>query len=96
MSEGITSVGIDAHKRELHVAMRIGSAATPVTWTVGNEPRRLPDSTGSSNAKRPGRCGWLRGGAVRLCAATASEGRRDVLRRHRAGVDATETGDRVN
>lgn len=31
MSEIITYVGIDAHKRELHVAMLIGTAATPVT-----------------------------------------------------------------
>ena len=41
MSEVITSVGIDAHKRELHVAMLIGSAATPVTWTVENEPKAI-------------------------------------------------------
>lgn len=34
MSEIITYVGIDAHKRELHVAMLIGMAATPVTWIV--------------------------------------------------------------
>ena len=41
MSEVITSVGIDAHKRELHVAMLVGSAATPVTWTVENEPKAI-------------------------------------------------------
>ena len=41
MEEVITSVGIDAHKRELHVAMLIGSAATPVTWTVENEPKAI-------------------------------------------------------
>lgn len=41
MSEVITYVGIDAHKRELHVAMLIGSAATPVTWTVENEPKAI-------------------------------------------------------
>ena len=34
MDEVITSVGIDAHKRELHVAMLIGSAATPVPVTA--------------------------------------------------------------
>ena len=41
MNEVITSVGIDAHKRELHVAMLIGSAATPVTWTAENEPKAI-------------------------------------------------------
>ena len=41
MEEVITSVGIDAHKRELHVAMLIGTAATPVTWTVENEPKAI-------------------------------------------------------
>ena len=41
MEEVITYVGIDAHKRELHVAMLIGGAATPVTWTVENEPKAI-------------------------------------------------------
>jgi transposase len=41
MSEIITYVGIDAHKRELHVAMLIGTAATPVMWTVANEPKAI-------------------------------------------------------
>jgi transposase len=41
MGEVITFVGIDVHKRELHVAMLIGTAATPVTWTVENEPKAI-------------------------------------------------------
>jgi transposase len=41
MEEVITYVGIDAHKRELHVAMLIGTAATPVTWVVENEPKAI-------------------------------------------------------
>jgi transposase len=41
MEEVITHVGIDAHKRELHVAMFIGTAATPVPWTVENEPKAI-------------------------------------------------------
>jgi transposase len=39
-----TYVGIDAHKKDLFVAMLVGTASTPVTWTVPNEPaavRRL-------------------------------------------------------
>ena len=41
MIEPITYVGIDAHKRELHVAMLVGDASTPVTWTARNEPRAI-------------------------------------------------------
>ena len=41
MSEPITYVGIDAHKRELHIAMLVGHASTPVTWKVANEPRAI-------------------------------------------------------
>ena len=41
MEEVITYVGIDAHKRELHVTMLIGAAATPVTWTAENEPKAI-------------------------------------------------------
>ena len=40
MTEPITYVGIDAHKRELHVAMLVGDASTPVTWTARNEATR--------------------------------------------------------
>jgi transposase len=39
-----TYVGIDAHKKDLFVAMLIGTQPTPLTWTVPNEPtavRRL-------------------------------------------------------
>ena len=44
MSEVITYVGIDAHKKDLFVAMLIGQEKTPVTWQLANEPtavRRL-------------------------------------------------------
>ena len=45
MKHVTTYVGIDAHKKDLFVAMLIGHEATPVTWTVPNEPiaiRPLP------------------------------------------------------
>jgi transposase len=32
-----TYVGIDAHKKDLFVAMLVGTQATPMTWTVPNE-----------------------------------------------------------
>jgi transposase len=41
MEEVITYVGIDAHKRELYMAMLIGTAATPVAWTAENEPKAI-------------------------------------------------------
>src|SRR5438067_11040878 len=34
-------VGIDAHKKDLFIAMLIGHEATPVTWTVPNEPNAV-------------------------------------------------------
>ena len=37
MKEVTTFVGIDAHKKDLFVAMLIGTATTPVTWQLANE-----------------------------------------------------------
>ena len=39
-----TFVGVDAHKKDLFIAMLVGDQTTPVTWQVANEPsavRRL-------------------------------------------------------
>jgi transposase len=36
-----TFVGIDAHKKDLFIAMLVGTQATPVTWTVPNEPNAV-------------------------------------------------------
>jgi transposase len=41
MSEVITYVGIDAHKKDLFVAMLIGREKTPVTWQLANEPHAV-------------------------------------------------------
>lgn len=44
MKQVTTHVGIDAHKKDLFVAMLVGAAPTPVTWQLANEPgavRRL-------------------------------------------------------
>jgi hypothetical protein len=38
MSDVITYVGIDAHKKDLFMAMLVGDQATPVTWKTPNEP----------------------------------------------------------
>ena len=41
MSEVITYVGIDAHKKDLFVAMLIGREKAPVTWQLANEPNAV-------------------------------------------------------
>ena len=44
MKQATTFVGIDAHKKDLFVAMLSGRSAPPVTWQLANEPaavRRL-------------------------------------------------------
>ena len=41
MKDVITYVGIDAHKKDLFIAMLIGDSQTPVTWTEPNEPNAI-------------------------------------------------------
>jgi transposase len=41
MENVTTYVGIDAHKKDLFIAMLIGDQKTPVTWTVPNEPNAV-------------------------------------------------------
>ena len=41
MDEAITYVGIDAHKKDLAIAMLVGTARIPTIWTVANEPRAV-------------------------------------------------------
>jgi transposase len=36
-----TYVGIDAHKKDLFIAMLIGNQTTPVTWQLANEPQAV-------------------------------------------------------
>jgi hypothetical protein len=36
-----TYVGIDAHKKDLFIAMLIGNDKTPVTWQLANEPKAV-------------------------------------------------------
>ena len=41
MKNVTTYVGIDAHKKDLFIAMLVGTQTTPVTWTVPNEPNAV-------------------------------------------------------
>jgi len=36
-----TYVGIDAHKKDLFIAMLVGQQKTPVTWQLANEPNAV-------------------------------------------------------
>lgn len=38
MKQVTTYVGIDAHKKDLFIAMLIGNQTTPVAWQLPNEP----------------------------------------------------------
>ena len=68
MKQVTTYVGIDAHKKDLFIAMLMGTAATPVTWKVANEPgavRRLVTEARARGAgaraacfMKPGPCGY--------------------------------------
>lgn len=41
MEQVTTYVGIDAHKKDLFIAMVIGQQTTPVTWQLANEPQAV-------------------------------------------------------
>lgn len=41
MNEVTTYVGMDAHKKDLFIAMLVGDSATPVTWQLANEPQAV-------------------------------------------------------
>jgi transposase len=41
MEQITTYVGIDAHKKDLFIAMLIGPATEPVTWQLANEPKAV-------------------------------------------------------
>ena len=55
MNEPITYVGIDAHARELQLAMLIGDAARPVSWTSPTESARSSGCAENWNATRQAR-----------------------------------------
>ena len=41
MKQVTTYVGIDAHKKDLFIAMLMGQQKTPVTWQLANEPKAV-------------------------------------------------------
>jgi hypothetical protein len=59
MENGITYVGVDAHKKDLVVAMLVGDQTTPVTWQVVNEPHAVRRFVRKLEREAPG--------PVRMC-----------------------------
>jgi transposase len=59
MENGITYVGVDAHKKDLFVAMLVGDQTTPITWQVANEPHAVRRFVRKLEREAPG--------PVRMC-----------------------------
>jgi transposase len=59
MKEITTYVGVDAHKKDLFVAMLVDDARVPVTWQVANEPQAVRRLVRKLEREAPG--------AVRVC-----------------------------
>ena len=54
-----TYVGVDAHKKDLFIAMLVGDQTTPVTWQVANEPNAVRRLVRKLEREAPG--------PVRMC-----------------------------
>ena len=54
MKNVTTYLGIDAHKKDLFVAMLIGNEKTPVTWQLANEPRAVDRLVRKLERETPG------------------------------------------
>jgi len=59
VKEITTYVGVDAHKKDLFIAMLIGNERTPVAWTVPNEPNAVRRLVRKLEREAPG--------PVRMC-----------------------------
>ena len=74
MKQVTTFVGIDAHKKDLFVAMLSGAATAPVTWQLANEPGGGAAPGAEARARGAGaRAGLLRSRPVWLRAAAADD-----------------------
>jgi hypothetical protein len=41
MKNAITYVGLDAHRKDIYVAMLVSHERVPVTWQLANEPNAI-------------------------------------------------------
>jgi hypothetical protein len=95
MKQVTTYVGIDAHKKDLFVAMLMGNESKPVTRQLANAPSRA--SVGpEARARLPGAgARVLRSGAGRLRVVTAGHDVSGELRRGRPALIPRKPGERV-
>ena len=93
MENVTTYVGIDAHKKDLFIAMLVGDAddAGDVAGRRTSR-RRCGGWSGSSSGRRRARCGLLRSRAVRLRVAAPADDGAGELPGDRAGADSAEAG----
>ena len=54
MTQVTTYVGIDAHKKDLFIAMLMGTQKTPVTWQLANEPQGVKRLVRKLEREAPG------------------------------------------
>ena len=59
MKNVTTYVGVDAHKKDLFIAMLVGDQTVPVTWQLANEPQAVRRSVRKLEREAPG--------PVRMC-----------------------------
>ena len=62
MKNVTTYIGVDAHKKDLFIAMLVGDQATPVTWQLPNEPNAVRRLVRKLEREAPG--------PVRMCYET--------------------------
>ncbi len=55
MQQVTTFVGIDAHKKDLFIAMLMGDRTAPVTWQLANEPHAVRRLVRKLEREAPGR-----------------------------------------
>ena len=69
MENGITYVGVDAHKKDLFVAMLVGDQRRRSRGKWRTNPTRCVGSSASSSVRPPVRCGCVtkRGPAAMRC-----------------------------
>ena len=91
MKQVTTYVGIDAHKKDLFVAMLIGAVPTPATWQLANEPGAVRRLVRKREREAPGPVHvFYEAGPVRLRAAAADDDGPHRVRRHGARLEAEE------
>ena len=91
MKQVTTYVGIDAHKKDLFIAMLIGQQKTPVTWQLANEPQAVRRLVRKLERDAPGPVSvFYEAGPVWLRVATAGDDVACELRRDRARADSAE------